>query len=263
MVDEPNAFDVDQTGNSLDAVTRAYRSHGVVAIRNFYSPPKIALLGRQADALLAKYKAGEIDPKRIAYRPTTDGGQTFERFDPVCDIAPAYESVSRDARLVELAKALIGGKPFLLKDKLIYKLVGDRGYALHQDYPYYNLTGSLKEQIVTIAIAIDTISQADGSLAFNLGCHDKIQPSPNGEPKDVDPAAIAGAAKWEAAVPSGCLIVFHPLTPHSSGANRSGATRRMLYLTYIEKQSPELREKYYDARIAQLDAERPMGVDRT
>ncbi len=261
--EQPNTIDVDQTDNSLDAVIRAYRSLGVVAIRNFYSPLKISQLAREADALLAKYKAGEIDARRIAYRPTIGGGHTFERFDPVCDIAPACEAVSRDPRLLELVETLIGGKPFLLKDKLLYKLNGDKGYALHQDYPYYNLNESLKDRIATIAIAIDEISQADGGLTFILGCHNKVQPAPDDEPKDVDPAAIAGAAKWDAAVPLGSLIVFHTLAPHSSGANSSGTARRVLYLTYIEKQFGHLRDKYYEARIAEGDMERTKGVDQT
>lgn len=250
MMDGANGIDVDQTGNSLDAIARAYRSLGVVAIRNFYSREKIAPLASEADKLLAKYEAGVVDSKRIAYRPTIDGGEIFERLDPVCDIAPAYDAVSRDPRLLELVEHLIGGKPFLLKDKLLYKFDSDKGYNLHQDYPYYYLTEPLKDQVVTIAIAIDSVSQADGSLAFILGCHDKIQPAPDNKPKDVDPAAIAGAAKWEADIPLGSLIVFHALTPHSSGANISGAARRMLYLTYIEERSSHLREKYYAARIA-------------
>ncbi len=241
---------IDQTGKSLEAIVDAYRSLGVIAIRNFFSPPRIRELAKQADDLLAKYSDGQLDSARIAYRPAINGGRIFERFDPVCDIAPAYEAVANEPRIVELAEGLIGGKSFLLKDKLLYKLQGDKGYALHQDYSYYDLSEEHKDQVATIAIAIDDVSQEDGGLTFAVGCHDEIQPAPLEHPKDVDPSAITGAKIWEAVISKGSLIAFHGLTPHSSGANRSPNARRVLYLTYSLREFSHLRKRYYEMRVA-------------
>ena len=249
--------DADQTGKPLDDVIGAYRRLGVVALREFFSAPRVAELADESDRLLEKFRAGEIDPARIAYRPAMGGGQLFERFDPVCDIAPVCARAASDPRLLDLAGRLLQEEPVLFKDKLIYKFDGDRGYALHQDLPYYDVPESLWDGLATFAVAIDGVSQADGGIQFYLGCHGFVQPAPPGQPKDVDPAAVASADKWDAAVPPGSLIVFHTLTPHGSGPNRSGRPRRLLYLTYIRKSSSHMREAYYRRRIIEQSGRTP------
>jgi ectoine hydroxylase-related dioxygenase (phytanoyl-CoA dioxygenase family) len=241
-------INVDQTGNSPDDIARAYRAHGVVAVRNYFSADVIGELANDADMLYVKLQDGEIDPARVAYRPTVDGGKIFERFDPVCDISPAARKIAHAESFRELAARLVGGEPILFKDKLVYKLNGDRGYGLHQDHPYYDFDESLEGRVATMAVAIDEISDKDGGLQFYLGCHDRVQPAPAGEPRDVDAEALAGRPVWHANVPPGSLIAFDTLTPHGSGPNRSQRMRRVLYLTYMQQQSQDWRSAYYAKR---------------
>lgn len=244
-----NPLHIDRTGKSAEEIERAYRDFGVVALRDFFSPSRVAILSEQCDLLLAKLKAGEIDSARIAYRPTTAGVKIFERFDPVCDIAPAFEDLTRDPALLALVRDLIGGEPFLFMDKVIYKFEDDRGYGLHQDYPYYKLTDEQKDSVVTIAIAIDSVSSEAGGIRFYLKCHDRVQPAPENDPKDVDPEAVASAEVWDAELTPGSLVAFHTLTPHGSGPNKAGRPRRMLYFTYMPGNARDLRHAYYQARI--------------
>ena len=90
-----------------------------------------------------RYREGAIEQRRVALRPSVGGDKVFERLDPVCDIAPACAAISQHAQLLAFAGELIGGEPFLFKDKLIYKFPKDAGYGLHQDFPYYDLTEEL------------------------------------------------------------------------------------------------------------------------
>lgn len=240
---------VDRTGEPAEEIARAYSAFGVVALRDFFSPQRVAILAEQCDLLLAKLKAGEIDSTRIAYRPTTAGVKIFERFDPVCDIAPAFADLARAPALLDLVRGLIGGEPFLFKDKVIYKFEDDRGYGLHQDYPYYNLTEDQKDRVVTVAIAIDSVPRQAGGIRFYLKCHDKVQKAPEEDPRDVDPKAVANAELWDAELSPGSLVAFHTLTPHGSGPNKAGRPRRMLYFTYVSGDARDLREAYYRRRV--------------
>lgn len=248
-IDRDKTLHVDRTGKPAEEIARIYGDLGVVALQNFFPPQRVAVLAEQCDLLLAKLKAGEIDSARIAYRPTTAGNTIFERFDPVCDIAPAFAELARDPALLALVRGLIGGKPFLFKDKVIYKFEDDRGYGLHQDYPYYNLTQDQKDSVVTVAIAIDSVSRQAGGIRFYLKCHDHVQPAPEDDPKDVDPEAVASADMWDAELSPGSVVAFHTLTPHGSGPNLSGRPRRMLYFTYVSGDARELRDAYYQARV--------------
>lgn len=241
---------VEQTGKSLDETASAYRAHGAVILRNFFDAEAIENLIREADRLLAEFHAGRVEKHRVGFRPTVSGTNTFERFDPVCDIAPEFAEIARNPRLMALVQALIGGEPFLLKDKLIYKLPGDKGYGLHQDYPYFFAEDAPAERFVSVAITIDSLAQEDGGLRLVLDRHDRIQPAPEDNPKDCDPAAVADAPEWNSSVGAGSVIAFHTLTPHSSGPNKSQRTRRMLYLTYTVTEAGYLRDEYYRVRVA-------------
>jgi ectoine hydroxylase-related dioxygenase (phytanoyl-CoA dioxygenase family) len=89
-------------------------------------------------------------------------------------------------------------------------------------------------------------------LSFHLGCHRAIQPSPKDAPRDVDPAALAGAREIELQLDPGALILFHPLTPHRSGPNLTQTTRRLIYFTYITERLAWLRDDYYRRRSEEL-----------
>ena len=247
---DASAGAVDQSGMPLDAVMRAYRALGVVMLQGFFDAGEVAALAAEADLLLGKYREGRIEARRVALRPAVDGAHIFERFDPVCDIAPACDALARHPDLLALVSGLIGGEPFLFKDKLIYKFPGDAGYGLHQDYPYYDLNEALKDRVVTVAIAIDEASGEAGGLQFYLKRHDRVQPAPPGDPRDCDPAALSDAEKCRVSLPPGGLVAFHTLTPHGSGANKTARMRRMLYLTYIDSKARGLREEYYRTPIA-------------
>ena len=99
-----------------------------------------------------------------------------------------------------------------------------------------------------MVVAIDPIAPASGGLQFTLDRHHERQPGLVGEARDVDPASVADAPRWDAEAPAGSVIVFHSLTPHGSGPNRSGGPRRLLYLSFVSDELKELRDVYYRAR---------------
>ncbi len=51
---------------------------------------------------------------------------------------------------------------------------------------------------------------------------------------------------------AGSVLWFHSRTPHRSGPNTTGTARRALFLTYNAAAEGNLRQAYYDDKIAQL-----------
>lgn len=243
MGNEENAFQ--------DAAT-IYGELGIVVLSNFFSKEYVAKLSEEADRVFDEFEIGRINPTHVAYRKNLDGRQVFERIDPICDKSRIIEEAATNKRLNELVKSLIGENPSLLKDKLIYKLPGDTGYRIHQDFPYYNLGGDFKDRITTVAIVIDEISPEVGGLEFFLRCHRAVLPAPQDEPRDVDPVSVKKYQSANLHALGGDIIAFHPLVPHASGPNRSSRCRRMLFFTYIQEDYRHLRDDYYEFRVRHL-----------
>ncbi len=240
---------VSEGPNRLAAIVETYRSTGVAAVTGFLEDGELARLRAEADRLQQAARRSGIDSKMLASRPTVDGGQLFERIDPVRPCSEIFAALAGDERLLEPVKAILEtDSPTLMKDKLIYKFPSDRGYLLHQDFPYFSGPENEPGKFMTAAIALDPITQENGGLSFFIGCHDRVQPAPANDPRDVDPAALSGQAMWDGGTSAGTLILFHSLTPHQSGPNLSEGPRRIVYYTYVTPDLSHIGAAYYEER---------------
>ena len=159
-----------------------------------------------------------------------------------------YSSIAANGDIIDLVSNVLGDEPFLLKDKLIYKLGGDAGYRLHQDLPYLDVPESMGPNVTIVAIPIDPITPDNGGVRFFLGCHDVVHPTSTPTSGEINPQDLAQYRQKNVFPSGGALILFHPLTPHDSGPNRSSEARRVLYFTYTSKRYASLRNDYYRQR---------------
>ncbi|MEM7701699.1 MAG: phytanoyl-CoA dioxygenase family protein [Pseudomonadota bacterium] len=189
------------------------------------------------------------DHRFVHWRKTDDGGRVADRLDPVSQLSETYARTALSPALLGLAESLLGGPAFVLKDKLISKAPQTGGYSLHQDWPYWASTGVKPGHVLTIAVALDPTTQANGATAFYRGQHKTVLPSDAGG-LDVDPKALAGLGADTITMAPGDAVCFHSLTPHHSQPNRAQSSRRSWFITYAKRSADSKRlMALYDAAL--------------
>ena len=183
---------VPPSADPESALVPIFWQHGVAVIPGVLAEAELESLREEAVRLQKAAQNQEIEAKALASRPTVDGGELFERVDPVTPYSERFAALGGDDRLLAPVRAILGtASPFVMKDKLIFKFPRDRGYLLHQDFTYYSRPENEADHILAAAVTLDPITRENGGFAFALGCHDRRQPAPASDPRDVDPAAVA------------------------------------------------------------------------
>lgn len=208
-----------------------YEEQGFIVLQKVFDQNEVAELVAESERLLTDCK-DLIDPNnlRCRYMPHFETGeQLFEVFDPVNDLSPVCERVTRDARIVSVVESLYGEPACLFKEKLIFKPAGATGYKLHQDIPL--CWEGFPKTFLTVLIAIDPTSEENGCTEVFSRSHDDFLSK--------DPCAYmlpdeaVDASRGTALVLNpGDVAIFHGLTPHKSAPNRSQEMRRIFYVSY-------------------------------
>lgn len=143
-----------------------------------------------------------------------------------------YGLLARDERMVLAAEALIGEDVYLYSHKMTMKQPREGGaWEWHQDFGYWYNNGCLAPDMLSIWIALDKSTQANGCLQVLSGSHklgrlDHIRE--NGQ-TNVDPTYMAAALKrYEhlyVEMEPGDGLVFHSNLLHRSDANNSDTYR--------------------------------------
>ena len=217
---------------TIDATQVAqYLADGFLVVRDVFGPDRIAELAVEADRLRSRLDL--IDPNNIRCRwqdHVTTGECRFDCFDPVVDLSAACERSARDPKLLEIVSALYGEPACLFKDKLIFKPAGALGYQLHQDYISWT---SFPTTFLTVIVAIDAADAANGATEVFPGYHRQGCLSPrDGNYHQLPDDAVDLSTGVVLELSPGDVAIFSCYTPHRSGPNRSGQSRRLLYLSY-------------------------------
>ena len=212
---------------------RRWRADGFLILRDFFSPDEMHTLLAESERLLTE-RRDLIDPCNLRCRfmaHVETGEKVFEVFDPVNDVSPVCETFTSDPRLLAIVESILSEPACLFKEKLIFKPPGVLGYNLHQDIPRY--WEGFPRTFLTVLIPIDPATAENGCTEVFSGYHHDYL-SPPGRPDlymlpddAVDPARCV-----KLILDPGDVAIFHGLTPHRSAANRTGAYRRTLYVSY-------------------------------
>lgn len=208
-----------------------YHDHGFLVLRGVFNHLEMAQLRDESDRILKEHH-DLIHPRnlRCRFMPHHETGeQLFEVFDPVNDLSPICEQFSLDPRILRSLESIYDEPACLFKDKLIFKLPGATGYRLHQDIPL--AWDSFPRSFITVLIPIDASSAQNGCTEVFRGYHGGFLSNDSGEYLLPD-SAVKETRRVTLELEPGDVAIFHGLTPHRSGPNRSTGMRRALYLSY-------------------------------
>lgn len=228
-----------------------YRRDGYLHLPALLGTDELVLLDREC--LRVQSDSALKDPRnlRAVARRTLEGPTVIDRYDPICDLSPAFERLIHDDRVTGVASSVVGGPVQLFKDKLIFKNPGAYGYGAHQDYTVWRDLPVPADGLLSILIAIDPATAENGAVRFYPGlhhqhhCHDELKdlfgPASGLTPPDVldrSPGVLI-------CLDPGDAVVFSSLTPHDSAPNQTDHTRRAIFLTFSDAAYGDLRVPYY------------------
>ena len=207
-----------------------YRRKGYVTLRGLFREDEISGWASECKRLLGLGFAHKDNIRTPRYF-ITETFSVVDRMDPVLDISAVFRGLADDERVLGPVRDILGGDVFLFKDRLIYKMIGTRGYQIHQDYSWWQ---EFPRDLVNVAVAIDAADAENGALELFPGYHGRLLSAPGEmrhmneqEAKQID----LGSGELMVTRP-GDLVIFDCMTPHRSGPNLSSRLRRQLYLTY-------------------------------
>lgn len=218
----------------------AYRDTGYLVLRRFFFALEAAEWAHECERLWNTTEL--VDPDNLRTH-VLGSERAVDRLDPVIDVSPVLARVAQATALRSVLRLLLGGDPLLFKDKLIFKPPGARGYRTHQDYAYWHWLPAAPDALLTVMVAVDGANAENGAVEFCPGLHARLL-TPEGTAADVDDTDVPTPGELVETEP-GDVVVFHSLTPHRSGFNRSASTRRQLYLSYSAAATGDLRDSYY------------------
>lgn len=222
-----------------------YHEDGFLIARGLFDGGEVQGLAREAERLMQRTDLMDMDNIRCRWQNHAETGECrFDCFDPVIDLSPACASVARDPRIIDVVSALYGEQAHLFKDKLIFKPPGAKGYGLHQDYISWP---SFPKSFVTAIVAIDPASAGNGATEVFPGYHGRGCLSPlDGMYHELTAEQVDLSRGVMLDLAPGDVAIFSGYTPHRSDANRSGESRRLLYLSYnADSDGGERRDAHY------------------
>jgi ectoine hydroxylase-related dioxygenase (phytanoyl-CoA dioxygenase family) len=196
-----------------------------------------ALARSEVDALI-----GAIDPfeeRQAAALRTLEGGRFFiARADEITFTThlvlqvPALQEFTRSALLTGVCADLVGPDVRLYWDQAVYKKPGTESpFPWHQDNGYAFVE---PQQYLTCWVALTDATEENGCPWVVPGLHRRGTLAH--EYSDIGYVCLRDPAD-AVAVPAraGSIVVFSSLTPHSTGANRTGDVRK----AYIVQFAPD------------------------
>ncbi len=218
----------------------SYQSKGYLTLRGVFGQDEAAGWANECKRLLSLGIAHENNLRTHPYY-IAESFWIVDRMDPVVDVSDVFKELSADERLLGLLRQVFNDDALLFKDRLIYKMLGVRGYQIHQDYSWWQ---EFPEDLINVALAIDAADAENGALELFPGHHKLL--STAGEMRhmnDAEAQQIDPSTGEIMITQPGDVVIFHCMTPHRSGPNLSNRLRRQLYLTYSAARHGDLYER--------------------
>jgi hypothetical protein len=209
-----------------------YWATGFVTIRGVFAASEVDRWAAESERMFEEGRGHAATPRLKQLRRSLTGGLVLDRFDDVLGVSPLFRELASDPRLHQLVAPVLGGAPVPIRAKLIAKHPGTVGYGMHQDFPYWEAYGIPADRMITALVGIDGAASDNGATEVFPGLHHGRIPPPPDDPRDADESLIDLTTGRLLNTGPGDVALFHPLTPHRSGPNRSERSRRAVFFTY-------------------------------
>ena len=209
-----------------------YEADGLVIARGVFAPEEVALLTRamEEDPAVRGHILDRLDGEGRATR--------IALWNRAGD--SVYGLAARVPRIVDTAERLLGGPVYHYQSKLTAKdpKVGG-AWEWHQDYGYWYYNGCLRPDMLSMMVALDRTTKANGCLQIVKGSHrlgriDHVPLTPG--QNEADPARMEPIlARHEVVhceLEPGDVLIFHCNALHRSDRNRSDSRRWTLLVCY-------------------------------
>jgi len=222
---------------------------GYTVIEDAFNQDELAKMRTAADRILElivnSSLANDRTSGRLALVEDESGGQMVKKIQPVNDLSLTFTEISRDERLIEPMREFMDDEPRLMEEKLNYKqplpnpiegLDTNRptdAWPPHSDWAYFRAQ-DYPQTVVSSAIALDDLTEANGTIRFWPGTNDEYIEHERfdnglGVPEkhvDRDESELIEA-------PAGSLILFDSLVWHESAANTTESPRRLMIYSHF------------------------------
>lgn len=238
----------------MNKVINLTREIGYGLYENCFSENEISLIKKNIDHYISKRDYG------VVYE---DNGSTIRGVHGLHKKEVFFNSLVKDARILNLAEEYLGTKCYLHQFKVNYKRAfKGEPWPWHQDFPFWNEgDGILNSRLINIAVLLDDASMLNGPLCFIPKSHllGNLSVKVNNkktwendisrtltyqvEKHDVEKLTISNDVEFLTGK-SGDVFLFDPLVVHSSGTNSSAYDRRLLILTYNSVDNLPVKPKH-------------------
>lgn len=218
-------------GKITAADAAAFAGDGYVFKRGYFAADEVDLMRR----LIESDPAIQRNVLKIA---DSEGGATALALwnHPGSDV---FGAVARSWRVAGGAATLLGGEAYHYHSKLTMKMPGKGGrWEWHQDYGYWYQNGCLFPDMLSVAIAVDPQTRANGCMQVLKGSHlmgrvehGRVAGQTGADVERVE-QAMARLELVHCEMGPGDALFFHSNTLHASAANKSDQPRRLLICCY-------------------------------
>jgi ectoine hydroxylase-related dioxygenase (phytanoyl-CoA dioxygenase family) len=233
-----------------------YWNKGYTVIRQVFSREQVQAWRAESERLWAI--PGLLDDLnlRSEFRRNISDTYVLDRLDPVLDISAPLLDTVLNGNLMNILETILRGPVSLLKCKLIRKDPDTAGYAHHQDYLYWRWLNMLPDALCSVGIPLFPSNVESGSIELFPSYHKTLLASADGNP-DAD-FNIAHIDQKTGEIPElepGDVLLFHSLTPHRSGPNRSRHPRTLILPSYAVNAPSNLYKQYYTREVMRRRSE--------
>lgn len=150
-----------------------------------------------------------------------------------------FGAIAACGRIAGGAELLLGGEAYHYHSKLTMKRPGGGGrWEWHQDYGYWYQNGCLYPDMLSVAIALEPATRANGCMQVLRGSHrlgrldhGRVAGQTGADPERVE-RALERLELVHCEMEAGDALFFHGLTLHCSAPNLSDRSRNLLICCY-------------------------------
>ncbi|MBK8244313.1 MAG: phytanoyl-CoA dioxygenase family protein [Saprospiraceae bacterium] len=219
-----------------------YERDGFVVLSNFFDDEYVKTLILESNRLLLIANNNkESNPIKF-----NQVNSQIYRIDPIINISKIYKNLLKNKNFINILEFFEGSEISLLKDKLIYKPAGSRGYPMHQDYAWCQ--GIFPSSLFSVMISLCKANEKNGAVKFFKGYHDKLLSTEN-EIRHMNQNEVKQVNLEKGVIVElnmGDIVIFKGLTPHQSSENLSNESRPLLYFSFNHKKDGNFYNEYWN-----------------